>query len=54
MMFTLMIIIFIVGYSAIALEHSLKVDKAATALITGMLMWTIYVFGGVEIFSSLE
>jgi len=52
MMFTLMIIIFIVGYSAIALEHSLKVDKAATALITGMLMWTIYVFGGVEIFSS--
>jgi len=47
-----MIIIFIVGYSAIALEHNLKVDKAATALITGMLMWTVYVFGGVEILSS--
>lgn len=51
-MFTLMIIIFIIGYSAIALEHSLKVDKAATALITGMLMWTVYVFGGIEILSS--
>jgi len=52
MIFTLMIIIFIVGYTAIALEHSLKVDKAATALITGMLMWTVYVFGGVDILSS--
>jgi Na+/H+ antiporter NhaD/arsenite permease-like protein len=27
----------------IALEHPLKVDKAATALITGVLTWTVYI-----------
>lgn len=35
-------IIFIVGYAAIALEHPLKVNKAATALITGVLCWTVF------------
>jgi len=35
-------IIFILGYTAIALEHPLKVNKAATALITGVLCWTIF------------
>ena len=39
----LMIIVFIVGYVAIALEHSLKLNKAASALITGVLCWTIHV-----------
>lgn len=52
MMFSLMILVFIVGYTAIALEHTIKVDKAATALITGMLLWTIYVLGGIDILSS--
>lgn len=46
-----MIIIFIVGYTSIALEHNLKTDKAALALITGMLMWTIYAVGGTNILS---
>lgn len=35
-------IIFIVGYVAIALEHPLKINKAATALITGVLCWTLF------------
>ncbi|MDG1720157.1 MAG: sodium:proton antiporter, partial [Bacteroidia bacterium] len=43
-MATLIIIIFILGYVCIALEHPLKIDKAASALVTGMLCWTIYVF----------
>ena len=30
------------GYAAIALEHPLKINKAATALITGVLCWTIF------------
>ena len=30
-----MIVVFIVGYAAIALEHPIKVDKAASALIIG-------------------
>ena len=34
---------FILGYCAIAFEHSLRINKAATALITGVLCWTIYI-----------
>ena len=44
-MYELMIIVFILGYACITLEHSLKIDKAAIALITGILCWTIYVTG---------
>lgn len=40
-----MIVVFILGYACITLEHSLKIDKAAIALITGILCWTIYVTG---------
>jgi len=40
----LVIIVFVLGYAAIALEHPLKIDKAASALITGMVCWAIYVF----------
>ena len=43
-MLILIIVVFVLGYTAIALEHPLKVDKAASALITGMLCWAIYVF----------
>ncbi len=43
MITTLIIIIFIVGYIGIAFEHSLKLNKAAPALITGVLCWTIYI-----------
>lgn len=42
-MATLIIIIFILGYIAIAFEHPLKLNKAASALITGVLCWTVYV-----------
>jgi Na+/H+ antiporter NhaD/arsenite permease-like protein len=43
-MFTaLTIIVFVLGYIAIAFEHLLKLNKAASALITGVLCWTIYV-----------
>ncbi|MBL7932347.1 MAG: sodium:proton antiporter NhaD [Bacteroidia bacterium] len=38
----LLIIIFVFGYLMITLEHTLKVNKAATALLTGALCWTIY------------
>jgi Na+/H+ antiporter NhaD/arsenite permease-like protein len=37
------IIIFIAGYIAIATEHVIKIDKAASALISGVLCWTIYI-----------
>ena len=39
----IIIAIFFIGYAAIALEHSIKLDKAASALITGVLCWVVYV-----------
>jgi len=48
-MFILMVVIFVVGYTAIALEHTLKVDKAASALLTGVVLWIIYVLGAESI-----
>ncbi len=41
-MFILIVAVFVLGYMAIALEHQIKIDKAATALITGALCWSIY------------
>ncbi len=39
---TLLIIIFVLGYAAIAFEHTIKVNKTAPALIIAVLMWTIW------------
>ncbi len=39
----LIVIVFILGYIAIAAEHSIKINKAATALVTGVLCWTVYI-----------
>lgn len=44
-MITSLIVLFFIGYLAIALEHPLKVDKTATALMLGMLLWIIYALG---------
>lgn len=38
----IMVIVFVVGYLAIALEHNIKVDKAASALLIGMICWGLY------------
>ena len=43
MVSALIISIFIAGYLAIAFEHPLRLNKAASALITGVLCWTIYI-----------
>jgi Na+/H+ antiporter NhaD/arsenite permease-like protein len=40
---TLLITVFILGYLAIAFEQPLKLNKAAAALLTGVLCWTIYI-----------
>lgn len=39
----LIAIVFVVGYLAIAFEHPLNLNKAASSLITGVLCWTIYI-----------
>ena len=41
-MLTLVIVIFVLVYAAIALEHPLKVNKSASALLGAGLLWTIY------------
>ncbi|MDR1006561.1 MAG: sodium:proton antiporter NhaD [Bacteroidales bacterium] len=52
MYFTLMIVIFILGYACIALEHPLKVNKSATALLLAVFMWSIYALLGPHIDSE--
>jgi len=42
-MITLIALIFVLGYLAIALEHPLKINKSATALLIGVLTWTVYI-----------
>ncbi len=53
-MFILMVVVFVLGYTAIALEHPLKVDKAASALILGMMLWVIFVIARVDILSLMN
>lgn len=39
----LIILLFVIGYMAIATEHILKVDKAAIALLLGAICWALYI-----------
>ena len=41
-MLTALVIVFVVTYAAIALEHPLNINKSASALIGAGLLWTIY------------
>jgi len=51
-MFIIMVVVFVLGYLAIALEHPLRVDKAVPALAIGTLMWVLYIFGAFDIFTA--
>ncbi|MFA7281848.1 MAG: sodium:proton antiporter NhaD [Sterolibacterium sp.] len=37
-----LVIVFVIAYAAIALEHPLKINKSASALVGAGLLWTIY------------
>lgn len=39
-----MVIVFLVGYLMIALEHPLKINKSGTALLTGTILWVLYTY----------
>ena len=41
-MFIIMVVIFVLGYVAIALEHPIKIEKAASALLLGSILWALY------------
>ncbi len=49
-MYILLAITFIIGYIFIAFEHPFKIDKAASAILTGVLCWVILVLGQDSIF----
>lgn len=38
-----MVLVFIIGYIFIALEHRVRIDKAAIALLTGGALWVLYI-----------
>jgi len=40
-MFTIMIVVFIIGYIFIAMEHPFQINKSATALLLGTVMWVL-------------
>ena len=42
-MITVLIIVFALGYLAITLEHTIKINKSATALITAVICWTLII-----------
>ena len=42
----IIVIVFVIGYILIALEHPIKINKTATALVTGVLCWTLFVISG--------
>ena len=44
-MIVTLILLFMVGYLCIALEHTLRIDKTAIALLLGMVMWIVYALG---------
>jgi len=53
-MYIAMVVIFILGYTAIALEHPIKINKSASALLTGVLIWVIYAFGAADILPARD
>ena len=49
----LILLVFAIGYLLIALEHPIKINKTATALLLGVVLWTIYalscgIFGPIQ------
>ncbi len=51
---TLVLLIFILGYLAITLEHPLKVDKTVPALIMASLCWAVISYYHLDIFEIIN
>jgi Na+/H+ antiporter NhaD/arsenite permease-like protein len=46
---SLITVAFILGYCFIVFEKKIKIDKTSSAIITGVVCWTFYIFSGVSI-----
>ncbi|MDR1719743.1 MAG: sodium:proton antiporter NhaD [Dysgonamonadaceae bacterium] len=44
-MFYIVIIVFILGYTCIAFEHPIHINKSATALLLGAILWVLLILG---------
>jgi Na+/H+ antiporter NhaD/arsenite permease-like protein len=42
-MVSIILAVFIIGYLGIAFEHTIRINKAASALMIGVLCWTLYI-----------
>ena len=42
-MTALLLLIFVLGYAAIAFENNIKINKTASALLTGVVCWMVYI-----------
>ena len=47
---TIILIVFIVGYLAITLEHNLKIDKLIPALAMMAILWAIIAITHMDVF----
>ena len=53
-MFVFIIAAFLIGYVCVAMEHPLKVNKAATALLLCVVLWTTYIFYAPTLFPDMS
>ena len=51
-LFVAMIILFVLGYLLIALEHPIKINKSATSLLLACVLWVIMAVGGKAVLSD--
>ena len=52
-MYLAIIVVFTIGYLAIALEHQIKINKTASALLTGVICWALLILGRSTMFSGM-
>lgn len=53
-MYLAIVIVFVIGYLAIATEHKIKINKTAPALLLGVICWVLLILGKDTIFPLLE
>lgn len=53
-MTAIIILVFLVGYAFIALEHPLKINKAATALVMSAVLWVLYSIAAQTLVPQME
>ncbi|CBL45975.1 Conserved hypothetical protein [gamma proteobacterium HdN1] len=53
-MYMMMALIFVLGYLCIAFEHTIHIDKAASALLTAVITWTLLILGAEYILPAVQ